>query len=707
MSLFAHASLEHLVLETALIVVVADSFVAVAALAVAACLKRNPAAAHCVLAFASAWIFVVPLAARPALRAASRSPRSPARQRFLVSALEPTSPPKKSGLKTHRNRCQQPILTRPFLDTYRRRIGPASRPKAAAPMRASARRHPAHQRPDADTASRPASRWCERRAALAARRRKRHGNRRCRRRGWLLGAMFLLTRTLRSYARMRAIRRTLTVLPEESFGPVLDDVRRRLNLVRLPQIASSDLVWTPCVLGLFRPVIALPADALRNVSTRQLGDVLVHEGAHVARRDCVVALAQKIAGSVFWPHPLIHWLNRRLTSVREEVCDNYVLPGTDAVSYGETLLHFAQVVGRGRPMPAAAVGMLHGSGRLEQRIAGLIDQRRNRHTRAGNFSRALALVAFGCLFLLTCGGRGHSEERIARKSELGRQGRTTNSIAQTPTPKRSLVAQATATFLRKNLDPGAADSPALEILNVRESLSKAETDSVQLVPGKPHTLRVPEAARIKLGIRRDNVDHLAIAKRVVRIPPLILPATTALDPNTIFRLRPYPRSLLVTTVVEIGKVAAPPRPGEKGPAEREDPSRRPGAQRRAVDRPLQQRNRQYRKRPARRAVATETRQGTAETTASRGQGTRTRSAHGLAADHPAQCAGRSRRGQSGDAHATRLGSPGKSNPSDSRPSREAQNQRRKARRRAGPGVGPDRIAFPDRRYGDREKCRPA
>ncbi len=80
---------------------------------------------------------------------------------------------------------------------------------------------------------------------------------------------------------------------------------------------------------------------------------------------------------------------------------------------------------------------------------------------------------------------------------------------------------------------------------------------------------MPEEVRVKLGIRRDNVDQLAIAKRVVRIPPLILPATTAIEPNTIFRLRPYPRSLLVATVAEIGKIAVPPRPGEKVPPERE------------------------------------------------------------------------------------------------------------------------------------------
>ena len=103
----------------------------------------------------------------------------------------------------------------------------------------------------------------------------------------------------------------------------------------------------------------------------------------------------------------------------------------------------------------------------------------------------------------------------------------------------------------------------------RGPLSKAEIDSVQLVPGKAHTLHVPEEVRVKLGIRRDNVDQLAIAKRVVRIPPLVLEGTTALDPNAAFRLRPFPASASGTTVVEIGKVATQLRTGEKGPAERE------------------------------------------------------------------------------------------------------------------------------------------
>jgi beta-lactamase regulating signal transducer with metallopeptidase domain/multidrug efflux pump subunit AcrA (membrane-fusion protein) len=556
MSLFPHASLQHLVLETALIVVVADSLVAVAALAVAACLKRKPAAAHCVLAVALAWIFVVPLGAVARAVSGVSIISLPGPAEAFVSALESSAPPDAVGIEAALK--VTPALESakaPFRDT-----SSPNRPRlaadSAAPMRVSATREiPRTSDPTlseaavAASGSRPSRLGTSIWTAIGA--------------AWLLGVLVLLTRTLRSYARMRTIRRTLTVLPAESFGPVLDDVRRRLNLVRLPQITSSDRVWTPCVLGLLRPAIVLPADALRNVSRRQLGDVLVHEGAHVVRHDCVMALIQKIAGSLFWPHPLIHWLNRRLTSVREEVCDNYVLAGTDAVSYGETLLQFAQVVGHERNVPAA-VAMLHGGGSLEKRIARLIDERRNRHTRAGNFSRVLALVAFGSLFLLACGGRGRSEGPVAVKSEVGkseigssetvRKAGTTNWIAETPPPKTSRSAPAAAA------PPGKSDKGNNRIVIVRadglpELLSQAALNSVQLVPGKPHTLRVPEEVRIKWGMRRDNVDRLAIAKRTSAIPPLVLSGSMALNPNTMYRLRPFPLSPSGVTVVEIGKVA--------------------------------------------------------------------------------------------------------------------------------------------------------
>jgi len=93
--------------------------------------------------------------------------------------------------------------------------------------------------------------------------------------------------------------------------------------------------------------------------------------------------------------------------------------------------------------------------------------------------------------------------------------------------------------------PAAADAPPI---------------TVDLVRGKPHTLFVPENVRTALGIRKDNVDLVAIAERPTRTRPLIMPGTTALDPTRILRVRalfaPSPSS---AKVIEIGQVADDPR----------------------------------------------------------------------------------------------------------------------------------------------------
>ncbi len=138
MSLFPHASVENLFLETALIVIVADSLVAVAALAVAACLKRNPAAAHCVLAFALAWILVTPLGALARAASGVSIVSLPGPAEVLASALESPSPPREVGVED----ISKSMPTTDSAKALPRYMASPNRPRpageAAAPMRASA-----------------------------------------------------------------------------------------------------------------------------------------------------------------------------------------------------------------------------------------------------------------------------------------------------------------------------------------------------------------------------------------------------------------------------------------------------------------------------------------------------------------------------------------------------------------------------------------
>ena len=100
-----------------------------------------------------------------------------------------------------------------------------------------------------------------------------------------------------------------------------------------------------------------------------------------------------------------------------------------------------------------------------------------------------------------------------------------------------------------------ADPPAKEAL------------AVELVAGKPNSLLVPEEVRKSLGIRKGNVDQIAVAEKPTRTRPLVMPGSTALDPARLIRVRVR---FAPAEVVEIGKIDDPhSSPGNIPPLRRD------------------------------------------------------------------------------------------------------------------------------------------
>jgi hypothetical protein len=88
-----------------------------------------------------------------------------------------------------------------------------------------------------------------------------------------------------------------------------------------------------------------------------------------------------------------------------------VLAGRDALSYGETLLHLAELSRDARPL-VAAVGIMQWKGELEQRIAGLLDQGRSTRTRNNRWLVcvvALLVAAIGSIASATRLNAGRSQ----------------------------------------------------------------------------------------------------------------------------------------------------------------------------------------------------------------------------------------------------------------------------------------------------------
>jgi HEAT repeat protein/beta-lactamase regulating signal transducer with metallopeptidase domain len=233
--------------------------------------------------------------------------------------------------------------------------------------------------------------------------------------GWIGGATLRFSGMLLSFYRVCSVIRSAQPITIDNHVCLPGDICRRLRIQHLPVILSSPDVSVPVAVGLLRPAILIPAAIRDQLDGNQWRHILIHETAHILRRDHLCLLLQALIAAIFWVNPLIHVLNRRLVQAREEVCDNYVLAFTNARSYGETLLDLAKLIPSAGRL-AFSPGLLGIRWKLQDRISGLLDPRRKTmiRTPAGTAVIVLGLHLFLVAMLAAAGA-----EPATNSSETG------------------------------------------------------------------------------------------------------------------------------------------------------------------------------------------------------------------------------------------------------------------------------------------------
>jgi bla regulator protein blaR1 len=95
----------------------------------------------------------------------------------------------------------------------------------------------------------------------------------------------------------------------------------------------------PGVFGLFRPVLLLPADIMKRLTSAQFDAVVAHELCHVQRLDNLTASVHMFVEALFWFYPMVWWIGARMIEERERACDEAVLSlGSEPREYAEGIL---------------------------------------------------------------------------------------------------------------------------------------------------------------------------------------------------------------------------------------------------------------------------------------------------------------------------------------------------------------------------------
>lgn len=155
---------------------------------------------------------------------------------------------------------------------------------------------------------------------------------------------------------------------------------------------ESDLIPSPFVLGVFRPKIYLPV----GLAPRERHYVLLHEEAHLRRKDNIAKPLAYVLLCFHWFNPVL-WVAYRLLCLDiETACDQAVLRQLDrgetgsAADYAAALLHLSREAG----IPSA-VPLAFGEEDAKGRIAALLQYKR---LAPGFLAAALAL----CLVVTVC-----------------------------------------------------------------------------------------------------------------------------------------------------------------------------------------------------------------------------------------------------------------------------------------------------------------
>ena len=171
-----------------------------------------------------------------------------------------------------------------------------------------------------------------------------------------------------------------------------------IGVRRAPRALFVNDRVSPMLLCIPRPQLIIPKALWADLDRAGRRAVILHELAHLKRRDHWTHWFELLIGAVYWWHPVIWWMRQRLRDEAENACDAWVtwFEPKQRRAYANALIQAQQFVGdSGRSSPVPAVGVVSPrANRIARRLTMVMTHRAT--PKASSFS----VFALPVLFLM-------------------------------------------------------------------------------------------------------------------------------------------------------------------------------------------------------------------------------------------------------------------------------------------------------------------
>ncbi|MGC1371714.1 MAG: M56 family metallopeptidase [Candidatus Sulfotelmatobacter sp.] len=200
---------------------------------------------------------------------------------------------------------------------------------------------------------------------------------------WAVVASWFLIRLGIGWWRLHDLRDSFVPADVDELDPQVRETLNRGCAYAPVLLYASERIQVPAAVGLLKPVVVVPRWALEELSAGELNQVLLHELAHLRRKDGWTNLAQQVIKALFFFHPAVWWIERNISLEREMACDDAVLAeAANSRAYAECLMHIAEKTLLRRSL-ALAQAMLGRVRQTSMRVAQILDPRQPRGAKHG------------------------------------------------------------------------------------------------------------------------------------------------------------------------------------------------------------------------------------------------------------------------------------------------------------------------------------
>ncbi len=210
--------------------------------------------------------------------------------------------------------------------------------------------------------------------------------------------LIVLARTLQLFTGLQGIyflrRRKVSAIGSE-WELKVKELAAQIGIKRLVRIAESGIAKVPMVIGHLKPLILIPTGLITALPPEGIEAILMHELAHIRRRDYLMNLMVSLMEIIFFFNPAVLWIASLIKAERENCCDDIALANTgNKADYIKALVTCEEYQ---LTDPAYAMAFSGGRGHLLGRVKRMLS---NNNPSLNIIERAM--LAIGLLTAILC-----------------------------------------------------------------------------------------------------------------------------------------------------------------------------------------------------------------------------------------------------------------------------------------------------------------